>query len=616
MINPNYTLYRLLVKYHIYDDVPELYRCYYDYLYELVVNEIFDEIKDDKIVAIRGGGFQGQKIIASLSATNLKKVKYIIDKNISTPIRNIQVICPDDDMCFDVIIVGSYLHRKEFVDYYSRKEIRVIDPFKEIIDQMYMNDESYLKKEDSEYRHITYCDINECIWGMKYLKIGTEKHRKNALKLFAYLIEIKDFYNAKKYLELCLQKYGKEYIRLNVFLSEVDKLFNNILLYIEQKESKDIIINWVDNVCADDFYKIPEASELLENSLIFDNAYTVTPWTHNVFDILLTGEYPMESGFWERKNEQYTVNNSPLIKVLEDKGYHFIYYSNPGLYSNLLPEKHIPKYLSGFDKLVFGERAMSECSTRHHWNALCDRVVHSESLCCLIHNLSETHDPYVYVGRNTEIKRFSKKRKIHMEGIRKIIEELKWYGKYENGGQPYQIYLSDHGDLWETNHSYDRKRVNVVMFIKATNVIPGRFQKFVSLVDFCKLVEMLISNVNFSANSLERRYVRIENYDMASEDAIMYFLNLWREHLAFNMNILQVKAVITDDGYVYARYANGKEVYLFNGKSIGIEQFKNIEEIRKLCSEGFIDISKDKRFVHSKKIYEYLDVIPKEKISW
>lgn len=616
MENPNYILYKLLLKYHIFENTPELYRGYYSYLYEAVINAIFDEINDNTVVAIRGGGFQGQKIIRCLSTENLKKVKYIIDRDVAVSTGDIRLLYPGDEACFDVVIVGSYLHRSEFEDYYKNKGIVVIDPFTKIIEQMYKNDKSYLEKEDAEYRHITYYDINECIWELTYLNVGTEKYKKSAMKLFSYLIEIKDFYNAEKYLDLYLKGYIREYNNLKSFIKEVVELFNDIRIFIERKKNKDIVINWVDNVCANDCYEMSETKELLANSLVFDNVYTVMPWTHNVFDLILTGKYPIESKFWERKNESYTVENSVLIKMLEDKGYHFIYYSNPGLYSHTLPEKSCSRYLPGFDKLVMGERAMSECSTRHHWNALCDRITHKEPLCCLIHNLSETHDPYVYVGRNTEIKRFCEKREIHMEGIKSIIEQLKWYGRYEKSGQAYQIYMSDHGDFWETKHCYDRNRVNVVLFVKAKNIKPGRVEKLISLADFYKLVEKLISSVDFSVDGLERKYVQIENYDVAFEDTIMNFMNVWREHLMFNMNMLQVRAIITEDGYTYARYPNGREVCYFNGKLLDIEKLEIAEELRKNCGESFIDILENPEFKFSKKLYEYLEVLPEENINW
>ena len=86
------------------------------------------------------------------------------------------------------------------------------------------------------------------------------------------------------------------------------------------------------------------------------------------------------------------------------------------------------------------------------------------------------------------------------------------------------------------------------------------------------------------------------------------------------MVALQCRAIRTEKD-IYACYPNGKEAYYLlpdedNNLINNSEYSERIKELRDLCGNEFVDISKEKEFRKSHFLWEYIDLLPEGSVKW
>ena len=233
-----------------------------------------------------------------------------------------------------------------------------------------------------------------------------------------------------------------------------------------------MIVNWVDNVNAMEFYATNFAHSLEGKGCFFTNAFTSSPWTHYTHESIFRSKLAISGKTYMR--EKLNTENSPFIKTIKEHDYNFYYVANPRVYQSEFSEDMLPEMPRGFDKLIRFNRADSECSTRLQWIALKQRLLSEKPVCIWIHNFCETHWPMWFVG---------KKNLLHqsMEYLKPALfflaSQLDWYAQFESPNQ-HSVYLSDHGNGRVTDRggftqAFERARSNIAMVIVSSRVEAG-----------------------------------------------------------------------------------------------------------------------------------------------
>ena len=232
-MNIDFKLFELVTKYNIFKHQPELNNIYAKLCIKVCLNELFDSISEDKVIALRTLSTYTDKVYKLLSDKNKNKIKYIIDRKENEVVHKKITIRPEDvnKNKVDVIILTSWHIRSEFKTEavkLSSEGIMCIDVYDYVAQRGFSCANIYLQEEEPEkYLHITHLDISS---NMYFYKNGTDlSSKKYYLELIiAQLVEIKDFVSVEKYIrEYILCDFDTENRYLS-FLSELNELISSI----------------------------------------------------------------------------------------------------------------------------------------------------------------------------------------------------------------------------------------------------------------------------------------------------------------------------------------------------------------------------------------------------
>ena len=610
-------LYKLVKKYDIYRSIPEAEASYSKQLSWQLLNEKIENIAENKVIALRGGGVYAQMFCKNLSEEAKRKIKYVIDCNVSIKIDGLKTIHPSqlERKKVDVVIISSWNMKAEFVRELldSGKKLEIIEPYDYLESYgIHFSQEIFAKDKSL---HITYLDINNTL-GLYEIEENSVQKKYFLEKLIAQLIEIKDFISAEEYICQYISNgwdVNQQYFNFKKDLCNLWEQIKNISL---QRQKKDIFINWVDNVNAEECYKVQFFKQRIEDSCVFKKAYTVTPWTHFAIDTLFTGKLPIEDKTYlmTKINE----SNSQILKTLKDTGHQFEYIANPTMYQRMFETNIMQLYPDSFGKIVLNDRSVSECSTRLQWISLRVTLMSEKPVCHLIHNFSETHRPVIYTGIST----MSGDRASYIEeGLHFLAEQLEWYSQFY-GRNSYQIYLSDHGDELLYERAYENGRTNVMFILKGPGIKCGEEQRLYSHQNFDSIIKAIATENVEEWEKCFRESIIYENADLYHYNNILiHIVEQWlsgkQPHI---MGVYQLRGVRTAED-LYIKYAIGKELYyrLPDEESNLIEDDiwkERIDYLKKICGDKFIDISEEPLFEKTRLIYDYLKSLPQEEIRW
>ena len=139
---------------------------------------------------------------------------------------------------------------------------------------------------------------------------------------------------------------------------------------------------WLDQVEYGEEQEMPYISSLDKDSVVFENIFSVTPYTDPTVAVLFSKKRVIEE-------ESYKINdinklNSSFIKELEKEGYQFVYYG-------------ITPYFSGE---YMGSLYVTNYSviTEMFWHNIIDNLDSDKKVFSVIHSITHTHDPFVSFG--------------------------------------------------------------------------------------------------------------------------------------------------------------------------------------------------------------------------
>lgn len=608
-------LYALIKKYDLYRYIPEVESVYNAKLGIEILNNRIMEIPDGKKIAVRGGGVHFNKMWNQLSEEAKHRISYIVDRR-SQNNAILPTIDPNRilDAKIDVIIVSSWKFRTEFLMELNElnNAVEIIEPYELWNENGLHFYKEFFAESNFQGTHVTYVELNNTL--KLYQRERNDSRKKYYLeKVIAQCIEIRDFVSAESYVEKYIESGWDTDGRISGFWDSLNHLLHKIEQDARNLRRKDIVINWIDNVNAEEFYSTDFVKKIRNRANIFMEAYTVTPWTHFTMRTVMTGKLAID-------DETYTIehfdeNNSPLIGLLKARGYRFLYIANPGLYQSMFENENLPEYPASFKRVVLGERAVSDCSTRLQWTSLKYRLLSDRPECHLIHNLAEVHLPFAYTGIESMK---GERTDFRIAGMRFIAKQLEWYEQFHTE-EGVQIYLSDHGEGMKYGKAYIKGRTNIPFLLKGKGISEKEEHRLYSHRDFQKVIAAVLSEDENDWDDCFSDSVPYQNIDFYNENAIMTHIVRWMaKESKIDMANYQLRGIRTKED-LYVRYAEGHELYFRlpdeTKNVIGEEKWsKRVAELRKQCPDCFLKPNGNSLFEHTHTLYEFLELLNDESV--
>ncbi len=406
-------------------------------------------------------------------------------------------------------------------------------------------------------------------------------------KLIFDCVYMKDFISAKKYIDEYTCKSFERIAEYQSFLINLEQLFLKIKENLNKKHSN-IIMFWLDALEYDEDNDMPFLKGLSDKGLTFEQAFTVTPYTHFTAKTIFCKTKVVDDESY--KMEDINKENSILIQYLEKKGYQFRYYGSSGQYADELKANHI------FNKFA--------SASSMYWAMMKD-MLQDEKLFCMVHELVETHYPFMstdlegnqcILSENIGIDDESRAalRESQREPSRKYMDrQLEFYSEFlEN--QHARIYMSDHG------HTL-RGRFHTILKVVGEKIKPQKCNNMFSYINFYELVQYIIDK-NQNLDNLFSNYVEVQDVDYYNPKMIEKCLNKER----FNkMPFIGYRGVITEEDEFF-RYNDGEEVYFSLMEDRPMEE-KRINELREITGIYKINIEKEEKFKASRLVYKVLE---------
>lgn len=557
--------------------------------------EALQDLQDSRMphnkVGLYGVGIEAEGLLHLISGHIRNfKIDVCFDKTIRSYkykkiIQNTSVHPIEDiiDMDVDYMILGSYRNREIFL-----KNLNSLGYHGRVMD-LYSYLEGYIHNHFTDY---------EMVYHTRKAYLETDEQDKaSCLKgLIKEYLLLKDFKNSFRYMDEYKRNNYPDYCQYEKLKEELCLFLKEIKECIAARNKKDIIINWIDALSYYDVPQFPFLQKKSKEGVCFENAYTVTPWTTETTKTILFGEYPIEGRLFLR--ETFSINNTKLLKILDEKGYQFGYCG-------------MAKIARIFDESV---QAPIHCyeskfsgSMQKQWDAL-DILCQSEKpVCVLIHTLRETHEPFIGGESSTLIGFESSEHDWAQDICRQQAEEagnyidaqLAFYEEFYKKNAV-MVYMSDHGRIG--NNPMNEKKIHTVLIINGKNIAPSLVTNMFSLVKFPELIKNIIAGET-DWDSLTDSYALIENLDAYSEIVVQRVL----AGTIDRKEMYQCRGIVTlSDKYFL--YAGGKEYYFINSE---IEKNKidkqdcqeRIIKLKKLCGTEFIDISQYEKFRYSRLLY-------------
>lgn len=578
------------------------------------INNLIDNLPNDKTIAIRGGGEHTEKLLSCIkNKKNLKKIKFIIDNNANN-ITKYKLINSSEIKFYkiDIIIISSFAYKEEM-----ELEIFNLDCNCKIIDiydyllyhSLKLNEPFYIfckdKRSYSCYESIFLNKkkyISESNIGMKELYLER--------LIFDYL-DIKDFLNANKYInEYINNNYSNSKI-YKQFYDELLKLLHNIKCEMKMRKHKDIILTWIDSLRYDEVFKMQYLNSLSKKSMFFENAFTMSPWTSQTAQTIFKNKKPIDDHLFD---ENINTDNSPVLKLIDDN-YKFKYIGN----------------YEWFDEKYIIKVPYRQTCTESFWMMLSQLLNSDEKCFIFIHSVAETHYPF-YSGNLEKISFYVPETKNwppetgNYNDIKKMVEQiddsrnyfdaqLEWYNDFMEYNHT-QIYLSDHGKEYDESYSlpiFVDPKIHVVLFIVDNSISPQKCNQMFSYLNFYYLLKYIINPTKKNYRNIFSEFVEIQIIDFYNKEVIELKIDeIINGHISERLGKGIAIRGVRSDYDKYIKYADNELKYylLPNEKDNLIYDNKyseRIQELDILTKKYFIDIYKYEKFKYTRELYKALN---------
>ena len=386
--------------------------------------------------------------------------------------------------------------------------------------------------------------FEECI--QKYLLENSAVNLKNLI--VAYL-QIFDFINFGKFAKKYIDSKYPCYQDVQMAMDEIKNLLYSVKRTLKSRTQRDIIIIWNDQLDYNWLQYAPYLQKTANESMFFENAYTSAPFTIPVFLEMFQGLKPIDNEIYHKPFPAASSTNSKLIKELESSGYSFVYIGDEAD-ARLFEEKY-----------VISNYAYSSSCIR--CVNLLQKLLDSEKpVCVILHELVETHNPYLSGGLDNskyyEWPAFGgESEEAAMEQRKKSVlywdKQLEFYINFMPD-RCIKIFMSDHGARYNFQPIYKEATTHIIFFITGMDTPKGRYKKLFSIYNFYKVIKCILYN-EYRENEIFSDYILIQETSVFNNTAICYYTenNAKENSYAF-------RAVRTEKE-LYVKLSSGKKYY-------------------------------------------------------
>lgn len=583
-------LFEIICKYNIDKHVPG-YRAYFR-AKELSKILYYEIEKQYETVVLVGYG-QTPITWFQRNICENKAAKYVIN-NLNSDVRLIKQ--ERETRCY-LIVSFEYkdelkvklteigLNVKSIYDFFEKNSLYFQNDFYDIYGLLYRD---YRTGEiTKDFKNF---DINQIFfWHRRNFELEQDnKIRKIYLeKIIFDCAYSKDFILLKKYIEL----YGDEDSSYKKFYIEVGYLLEQISEILEKRNQKDCLMIWLDALEYGEDFDMKFLSEQDAKSLVFDNMYTVTPYTGATFKTLFAKKRVIE----EKSFNIIKIgeDDSNFICGLKERGYIFRYYGE----LDLLKSEYIPTYYYSVYTVM----------TQIFWDILRDMVLLKENEKCffVLHEVLHTHIPYISLGLTGKMYSNREEWPGQQEEAEKVLRNQQAWESREYVDkqlefwndilpeQIYKIYMSDHG------HTF-LGRFHTIMKISQKDIRVRHCKSLLSYYDFDKIIIYILEHNDIDDKLFDSEFVIVQDVDYYYKEYILSFI---QSNEFTPDGLIGYQGVVTKED-MFISYRHGVEYYQRMRKDNICITDKRLEYLRGKLSKSQIDIYKEKKFKYSRIVWE------------
>ena len=423
-----------------------------------------------------------------------------------------------------------------------------------------------------------YCQQN------KYHSASNQKVKRIALEKCLFLaLYMRNFIEAHKYILLL----AEEDVQYKEIWEKIQDLLNDIKEKVSRRKQKDIVLYWLDAISGGDEKNMPYLKGIMQESVVFENAYTHVPYTHAALRSMFLGKREIDDLVYHVL--ECTRENSPVIRMLEENGYHLKIFSD--YFYDYFPAQYRSKH---FYTDIYAPFSMKL------WDMFAEMLLGERKALWIIHEM-DSHVPYLI--NHISDKNYKEIGSRYSLAREEVDDQLAFYESFMNQ-DAYRIYMSDHG-----TGSLIEKRFHILFHIYHQMLQPRQVQEMFSILDFGTVVKQIVEDGLLRLESVSREYVEIANLDRYNRRSIGQLIRNKDEVADV---FFGYKGVIDKD-YIYMHYKVGKEWLQPRSERRSTFMFYNCEDdicnpallskYRELAGRYPESMDSDKKFQYTKYLY-------------
>ncbi len=419
-------------------------------------------------------------------------------------------------LIYDIFEQEGIFLQREFFAFGKENLYSIIDPEKESHSDVHCFTESIQGE--------LYCQEN------KYYAASDQKVKRIALEKCLFLtLYMKNFIEAQKYMSLL----AEEDAQYKNIWDEIQDLLNDIKENMGRRREKDIVVYWMDAISYGDETNMPYLKDIMRKSVVFENAYTHVPFTHPALRAMFLGKKEIDDLAY--RISECTKENSPVIRMLEEQGYHLKIMSE--YFYDYFPVQYRCRHFYTDIAAPFSMKL---------WDMLAEMLLGEQKALWVIHEM-DSHIPYLinHISDQDYKKMYSRYSRAREE----VDAQLAFYESFIHHNS-FRIYMSDHG-----TGSPIQRRVHILFNVYHDMLQPRQVQGLFSILDFGTVVKQIVMEENVRPEDLSREYVEIANLDRYNRWNIEKIIKN-KEELG---DIFFGFKGIIDKDYIYIQYRMGKE---------------------------------------------------------
>ncbi len=434
-----------------------------------------------------------------------------------------------------------------------------------------------------EYGNI---DINQIYYfhRRRYETAQEESEKRLYLeKMIFDCVYAKDFLTMRENIDKYSLEFREQSEKYFLFAQEIESLLLELKNTLAKRNAEDVIVFWLDMLEYGMDKTMPFLKGLDRKALVFEKAFTVTPYTSPTLVTLLTGKCQIEDDTYILS--RIDSDDNILAKELQERNYVFKYYGN-----------HLNHWLEQNDLSDHVYRSDLYSFTQLYWDALTDLADEAEKGkkgFSILHELSHTHWPLVSLGvkstnyitdyRNEKIAKqvWSKQSKDRqqMESRKYVDRQLEFWSDLLPDSM-YKIYMSDHGMSF-------LGKFHIIMKIQQKNIMPHIWNGLFSYKNFLPMILQLIDNHMIDEKSLSSPYAVIQEVAWYNRERVFEVIKA-KDYYSTNLDYVGFQGVVTEEDMLVS-YDNGFEYYQKHQNDHKMVSDNRLNYLRKLISQKKAD---------------------------